>query len=82
MWNRLLQSRNRNDHSPMTNARRILNGIWSLVISQLWLPAMAWAHGDDNLTAGSFLGPLLFVAVLAVGLRMGRPVIRWLVRRG
>ena len=79
----------------MTNARRFLLGIWSLlrsvggpksasggVIGYLLLPALAWAHGDENLTAGSFLGPLLFVAVLAVGLSIGRPVIRWLGRRG
>jgi len=66
----------------MTNARRFLIGIWSLVISHFLLPVLAWAHGDDNLTAGSFLGPLLLVAVLAVGLSMGRPVIRWLARRG
>jgi len=78
-------------HGGITNAPpRRPRGQWSvvtgpclpLVIGHFLIPGLAWAHGDNNLTAGSFLGPLLFVAVLAVALSMGRPVIRWLARRG
>jgi hypothetical protein len=54
-----------------------------LVIGHLLLvPGLAWAHGDDNVTAASFLGPLILVAVLAAGLSIGRPLVRWLARRG
>ena len=56
-------------------------GIWSLVIGHLFISGPAWAHGDDDVTAVSFLGPLVLVAVLAAGLSIGRPVIRWLARR-
>jgi len=61
----------------------VVGGRWSsLVIGFLLLPALAWAHGDDDVTALSFLGPLILVAVLAGGLSIGRPLVRWLARRG
>jgi hypothetical protein len=66
----------------MANARRVLIGIWSLVIGHFLFPGSAWAHGDDDVTAASFLGPLILVAVLAAGLGLGRPLARWLARRG
>jgi hypothetical protein len=44
-------------------------------------PGLAWAHGDDDVTVVSFLGPLILVAVLAAGLSIGRPLIRWLAGR-
>ena len=84
MWNRLRRRAILNDqsrHGGMTNARRVLIGIWSLVIGHLLVPALAWAHGDDDVTALSLLGPLILVAVLAAGLGIGRPLVRWLARR-
>ncbi len=90
MWNRLLRKGNPNDQRPMTNAplRRprgqwsVVSGSWlSLVIGHLLVPALAWAHGDDDVTALSVLGPLILVAVLAAGLGIGRPLVRWLARR-
>jgi len=47
----------------------------------LFLPALAYAHGDDNVTLASFIGPLVgfFVLVTAVGL--GRILLRMLIRR-
>jgi hypothetical protein len=65
----------------MGNALSRVIGIWSLIIGHLFIPGSAWAHGDDDVTAVSFLGPLVLVAVLAAGLSIGRPVIRWLARR-
>ncbi len=52
-----------------------------MVIGHLLVPALAWAHGDDDVTALSLLGPLILVAVLAAGLGIGRPLVRWLARR-
>ncbi len=84
MWNKLLPDGNPNDQCPhggMANARRVLIGIWSLVIGHFLFNGLAWAHGDDDVTAVSFLGPLVLVAVLAAGLGIGRPLVRWLARR-
>jgi hypothetical protein len=65
----------------MTNVSLGVIGIWSFVIGHSLIPDVAWAHGDDDVTAVSFLGPLLLVAVLAIGLSLGRPLVRWLARR-
>jgi len=84
MWNRLRRRAILNDqsrHGGMTNGWRVSIGIWSLVIGHLLVPALAWAHGDDDVTALSLLGPLILVAVLAAGLGIGRPLVRWLARR-
>ena len=47
----------------------------------LFWPGLAHAHGDDNVTAVSFIGPLVafFVFVIVVGL--GRVILRMMVRR-
>jgi len=93
MWNSLFRRRNPNDesrHGGITNApphrpRRqwsVVSGPWlSLILGHFLIPGLAWAHGDDNVTAVSFLGPLIFVAVLAAGLTIGRPLVRWLARQ-
>lgn len=52
-----------------------------MVIGHFLFPGLAWAHGDDEVTAVSLLGPLILVAVLAAGLGIGRPLVRWLARR-
>lgn len=82
MQNTLLRRRSPNDQFPMTNWWHRSIGIWSLVTYHSFVPALAWAHGDDDLTALSFLGPLILVAVLAFGLSVGRPLVRWFARRG
>jgi hypothetical protein len=54
---------------------------WGFVICHFLFPSLAWAHGDDDVTAVSFLGPLVLVAVVAAGVSIGRPLIRWLAGR-
>jgi len=85
MWNSLRLEPNPNRqsrHGGRTNVSRGLIGIWSCVIGHWLSPNVVWAHGDDDVTEVTFLGPLILVAVLAVGMSVGRPLVRWLARRG
>jgi hypothetical protein len=82
MWSSLRPRPISNDQFPMSNVSPGLIGIWSLVIGHWLVPDVAWAHGDDNVTAVSFLGPLILVAVVAAGVAVGRPLVRWLARQG
>ena len=42
----------------------------------LGFPALAVAHGDDHVTAASFVGPLLGLLVFVVVLGVGRTIVR------
>ncbi len=58
------------------------NMLWlSMMVLGLFLPALAYAHGDDEVTAASFIGPLVvfFVFVTVVGL--GKAILRMIIRR-
>jgi len=56
----------------------LLRSLFKVVPS---LPALAYAHGDDDVTAASFIGPLVgfFVLVTAVGL--GKALLRAIVKK-
>jgi hypothetical protein len=56
--------------APGRQAVAGLIGLWLL-----W-PGSAWAHGDDEVTALSFVGPMLGVVVLLATVGAGRAVIR------
>ncbi len=48
----------------------------------LLFPGLAFAHGDDDVTAATFIGPMLaFVTVVTV-VGLGRLLLRALVKRG
>ena len=47
----------------------------------LLLPALAYAHGDDNVTAASFIGPLIGFIVFVVVVGLGRVLLRMTIRR-
>lgn len=42
----------------------------------LGFPAVAVAHGDDHVTAASFVGPLLGLLVFVVVVSVGRAIVR------
>ena len=44
------------------------------------LPALAYAHGDDNVTAASFLGPVVAIIVFAVLVSLGKAFLRMIVK--
>lgn len=54
-----------------------LGGLVGLIL--LW-PGLAFAHGDDEVTAASFVGPLLALVICVTVVGIGRTVIR-VVRR-
>lgn len=48
----------------------------------LLFPGLAFGHGDDDVTAATFIGPMLaFVTVVTV-VGLGRLLLRALVKRG
>jgi len=48
---------------------------WIMALLLLW-PGQAFAHGDDNVTATTFIGPMLALTVFASVVGIGRAVIR------
>lgn len=53
--------------------KQVVAGLMGLL---LLFPALAWAHGDDDVTLAGFFGPLLGAVVLASVVGIGRAVIR------
>ena len=47
----------------------------------LFLPALAYAHGDDNVTTASFIGPTVAVIVFVAVVGLGKTLLRMLIRR-
>lgn len=47
----------------------------------LFLPSLALAHGDDNVTAATFIGPMLALAVIVVVVSLGKALLRAIVKR-
>lgn len=48
----------------------------------LLFPGLAFGHGDDDVTAATFIGPMLaFITVVTV-VGLGRLLLRALVKRG
>lgn len=54
----------------------LLRSVELIVLIQ---PALAYAHGDDNVTVASFIGPtvalIVFVAVVGLGMALLRVII-------
>ena len=46
-----------------------------------FIPSLAYAHGDDNVTAASFIGPVVALLVFATVVGLGKIVLRRIVRR-
>jgi hypothetical protein len=53
----------------------------SLKKIMLFLPALAYAHGDDNVTVASFIGPTVAVIVFVAVVALGKTLLRMLIRR-
>lgn len=54
----------------------------SVQVIVLFLPALAHAHGDDHITGGSFIGPVLGFIVLVAVIKLGKVIIRTKIARG
>ncbi|MBI2988273.1 MAG: hypothetical protein HYY45_16015 [Deltaproteobacteria bacterium] len=46
-----------------------------------FLPGLAYAHGDDNVNATSFIGPLVGLLVFAAVVGLGRVFLRWIIEK-
>ena len=53
----------------------------SLVKLVLFSPALAYAHGDDNVTAASFIGPMVGLIVFAAVVGLGKAFLRAMSKR-
>lgn len=47
----------------------------------LFWPAPAYAHGDDDVTAASFMGPVVAVLVFVTAVGLGKALIRLTTQR-
>ena len=47
----------------------------------LVLPALAYAHGDDDITAASFIGPMVGLIVFAAVVGLGKAFLRAMSKR-
>lgn len=47
----------------------------------LFLPGLALAHGDNNVTVATFIGPMLALVVLVTVVGLGKAVLRTIVRK-
>lgn len=74
-------------HDKLSPIRKQLEGLWSRLVGTVlaavvFFPSLALAHGDDEVTAATFVGPMLaFVTVVTV-VGLGRLLLRALVKRG
>ena len=74
-------------HDKLFLIRKQLEGLWprlvgTVLVAVLFFPGLAVAHGDDDVTAATFVGPMLaFVTVVTV-VGLGRLLLRALVKKG
>jgi hypothetical protein len=67
--------------------RKQLEGLWprligTVLMAVLLFPRLALSHGDDDVTAATFVGPMLaFVTVVTV-VGLGRLLLRTLAKKG
>ena len=55
--------------------------LWhSVGVTVLFLPSLAYAHGDDSVTAASFIGPMVGLIVLVAVVWLGKAVLRRIVK--
>ena len=61
----------------------MIHDVLSLSIGKifLFLPALAYAHGDDDVTAASFIGPMVAVIVFMLVVGLGRMLLRMVIKR-
>ncbi len=53
-----------------------------VLVAVLFFRRLALAHGDDDVTAATFVGPMLAVIVVVTVVGLGRLLLRALVKRG
>ena len=46
-----------------------------------FLPALAHAHGDDDITAASFIGPMVGFIVFVAVVGLGKALLRMILKR-
>ena len=62
--------------SGLWSNTKLLARVWSAASLWMLMPTLAFAHGDDEVTAATFIGPMLaFVMVVSV-VGIGRALIR------
>jgi len=67
--------------------RKLLDQLqWHLLAAvgagMLLFPGLAFAHGDDDVTAATFVGPMLAVVTVVTVVGLGRLLLRAMVKRG
>lgn len=50
-------------------------------LGTFWLSALAYAHGDDDVTAASFIGPLVSLLVFVTVVGLGKALLRAIVKK-
>jgi len=74
-------------HDKSFVLRKQLKHLWQRLVGMvlggvLFFPSLTLAHGDDDVTTATFVGPMLaFVTVVTV-VGLGRFLLRALVKRG
>lgn len=60
-----------------------MHDVLSLSVGKIvpFLPALAYAHGSDDVTVASFIGPTVAVIVFVAAVGLGRTLLRMLIRR-
>lgn len=60
-----------------------LQDLWARIIPAVLLsPGLALAHGDDDVTAATFIGPIVALLVIVTVVGLGKIFLRIMVRRG
>lgn len=60
-----------------------MHGLLSRSLSEVipFLPSLAYAHGDDNVTAASLIGPAVAIIVFVTVVGLGKAFLRMIVKK-
>jgi hypothetical protein len=53
-----------------------------MLVAVFFFPSLALAHGDDDVTAATFVGPMLAFVTIVTVVGLGRLLLRALVKKG
>jgi hypothetical protein len=74
-------------HVKLFLIRKHLEGLWTrlvgtMLVAVFFFPSLALAHGDDDVTAATFVGPMLAFVTIVTVVGLGRLLLRAVVKRG